>query len=57
MASELLTENGLPPQHPHAVLLTQVRDELLQLPPQRAPSSSDTNTILSWAASSLQVAY
>ena len=34
MASELLTENDLPPQHPHAVLLTQVRDEPLQLPPK-----------------------
>ena len=56
MASELLTENGLLPQHPHAVLLTQVRDEPLQLPPQRAPSSIDTDTILSWAVSLLQVA-
>ena len=37
MASELLTENGLLPQHPHAVLLTQVRDEPLQLPPKMPP--------------------
>ena len=37
MASELLTENGLPPQHPYAVLLTQVQDEPLQLPPKEPP--------------------
>lgn len=37
MVSDLLTENGLPVHLPHSVLLTQVRDEPLELPPKEPP--------------------
>ena len=35
--SELLTENRLPVNYPHSILLTQVRDEPLELPPKEPP--------------------
>lgn len=35
--SDLLTENGLPVHLPHSVLLKQVRDEPLELPPKEPP--------------------